>query len=66
MATSSVMRAMAKFFRHNPQAFVLFVICVVLGLGTFIAVLFALGQHSNGSLNGEPSGVISLAGLLVR
>ena len=35
---------MAKYFRANPQVFVLFVICVVLGLGTFIAVLIALAQ----------------------
>ena len=64
MATSTVMRAMVKFFRSNPQALVLLIICVVLGLGTFIAVLSSLAQHSNGSLNGEPSGVITLAGAL--
>ena len=64
MATSTVMRGMVKFFRSNPQALVLLIICVVLGLGTFIAVLFSLAQHSNGSLNGEPSGVITLAGAL--
>ena len=29
-------------FRANPQAFVLLVICVVLGLGTFVAVLIAV------------------------
>jgi hypothetical protein len=58
------MRGMAKFFRANPQALVLLIICVVLGLGTFIAVLISLSQHSNGSLNGEPSGLIALSGLL--
>ncbi len=35
---------MAKYFRANPQVFVLFLVCVVLGLGTFIAVLVALVQ----------------------
>ncbi len=35
---------MTKFFRANPQVFVLLLICVVLGLGTFIAVLVALVQ----------------------
>jgi len=31
-----------RFFRANPQAFVLLIICVVLGLGTFVAVLIAI------------------------
>jgi hypothetical protein len=65
VTTSTVMRAMARFFRSNPQALVLLIICVVLGLGTFIAVLVSLSQHSNGSLNGEPSGVIAMAGRLL-
>ena len=58
------MRGMAKFFRSNPQALVLLIICIVLGLGTFIAVLISLAQHSNGSLNGEPSGLITLSRVL--
>ncbi|HWE10690.1 MAG TPA: hypothetical protein VG325_15165 [Solirubrobacteraceae bacterium] len=56
---------MTKFFRANPQAFVLVLICVILGLGTFIAVLISLSEHPNGSLNGQPSGVIMLAGALL-
>lgn len=60
------MREVTKFFRANPQAFVLLLICLILGLGTFIAVLISLGQSSNGSLSGEPSGVIALGGLLAR
>src|ERR1700761_9345051 len=44
-----LMREMVKFFRTNPQALVLLIICVVLGLGTFIAVLISLAQHSNGT-----------------
>jgi hypothetical protein len=55
---------MSKFFRANPQAFVLLVICVVLGLGTFIAVLIAIGE-SGGGTPVYPSGLISLAGSLV-
>lgn len=65
VTTCGVMREMARFFRSNPQALVLLIICVVLGLGTFIAVLISLGQHPNGSLNGEPSGAISLARALM-
>ena len=30
------MRPLVQFFRANPQAFVLLVICLVLGLGTFL------------------------------
>ncbi len=60
------MRGMARFFRTNPQALVLLIICVVLGVGTFVAVLIALSQHSSGSLNGEPSGLIVVAGLLIH
>jgi hypothetical protein len=60
------MRAMTKYFRANPQVFVLFVICVVLGLGTFIAVLIAIAQSGNGTPTGEPSGVIAVASSLIR
>jgi hypothetical protein len=56
---------MVQFFRANPQALILLIICIVLGLGTFVAVLISLAQHSNGSLNGEPSGVIDTVGALV-
>jgi hypothetical protein len=59
------MRAMAKYFRANPQVFLLFLVCVVLGLGTFIAVLVALVQSGTTTPNGEPSGVIAIAGALV-
>ena len=56
------MRALIIFLRANPQAAVLLAICLVLGLGTFIAALIALGAAGNGTPTGEPSGVISLAG----
>ena len=56
------MRAVVNYFRANPQVFVLFLVCVVLGLGTFIAVLVALVQSGNAPPSGEPSGVIGVAG----
>ncbi|MGZ4312017.1 MAG: hypothetical protein ACXVR1_07920 [Solirubrobacteraceae bacterium] len=59
------MRAMAKYFRANPQVFVLFMICLVLGLGTFIAVLIALAQTGATTPSGEPSGVIALGAQLL-
>ena len=58
-------RAMTKYFRANPQVFVLFMICIVLGLGTFIAVLIALVQSGATTPSGEPSGAIAAAGALL-
>jgi hypothetical protein len=55
------MQGVIKYFRANPQALVLVVICVVLGLGTFIAVLVALASSPNGQTNGYPEGVIQAA-----
>jgi hypothetical protein len=52
------MRDVVKFFRANPQVFVLVLICLVLGLGTFLAVLFGLVTASPGNNSGEPSGAI--------
>lgn len=39
--------------------FLLLVVCVVLGLGTFIAVIISLIAAGNTQTTGEPSGVIS-------
>ena len=47
-----------KFLRANPQALALLVICVVLGLGTFIAVIIALVTAPTDQTTGEPSGLI--------
>jgi hypothetical protein len=52
------MQAVIKFLRANPQAFALLIICVVLGIGTFIAVIIALLTTPGGHTTGEPSGVI--------
>jgi len=57
---------MAKYFRANPQVFVLFLVCLVLGLGTFIAVLVAIVQTGTTTPSGEPSGVIAIPGALLR
>jgi hypothetical protein len=54
------MREMANFLRRNPQALVLLVICLILGLGTFIAVLIGLAGSGAGTPSGEPSGLIAV------
>ena len=50
--------AVATYMRANPQVFVLLVICLVLGLGTFLAVVFGLLTAGSGQTTGEPSGAI--------
>ena len=52
---------MKSFFRENPQVLALLVICVVLGLGTFLAVIFGLVSAGSSTTDGEPSGAIALA-----
>lgn len=55
------MADLRQFFRSNPQALVLLIVCLVLGIGTFVAVM--LGILSSGSLRttGEPSGIVHAA-----
>ena len=53
------MRKLADFFRRNPQALVLLIICVVLGIGTFIAILIAIASSSNHTGPGYPSGAVT-------
>jgi hypothetical protein len=48
----------AAFFRANPQVFVLLVVCLVLGIGTFLAVLFGLVTAGSDQTTGEPSGAV--------
>jgi hypothetical protein len=58
------MHDVLKFFRTNPQALVLLVICLVLGLGTFIAVMVGLISAGSSTTTGEPDGLISVLHLL--
>ena len=50
--------AIAPYIRAYPQVFVLVLICLVLGLGTFLAVVFGLLTAGSGQTTGEPSGAI--------
>lgn len=64
------MRRLADFFRRNPQALALLIICVVLGIGTFIAVVIAIAGSPNHSGPGYPNGAVTafqaLVGVLGR
>ena len=61
---TSTMQEVKKFLRANPQVLVLLVISLVLGLGTFLAVIFGLVSTHSVTTSGEPSGVIELLPLL--
>ena len=60
------MHDVAKFFRANPQVLVLVVICLVLGFGTFLAVILGLFSADSSTTTGEPSGVIAALHLFGR
>jgi hypothetical protein len=64
------MHNIVHFFRRNPQALALLIICVVLGVGTFIAVLIAIAGSSThrgpGYPNGAVTGFQALAVILAR
>jgi hypothetical protein len=60
------MRDLSKFFRSNPQVFVLLLICVVLGLGTFLAVLFGVLTSGSTTTTGEPTGSILVLHAVLR
>ena len=59
------MRDVANFLRTNPQAAVLLLVCIVLGLGTFLVVIIALATSGSTTTDGEPSGtVLAFQGLM--
>jgi hypothetical protein len=53
------MQDVKRYLRENPQVLVLLVICLVLGIGTFIAVLISVAS-SGGSNTGEPEGALRM------
>jgi hypothetical protein len=58
-------REIAQFLRANPQVLILLIICLVLGLGTFIVVVLGVASSGSTTTNGYPSDVIfGLRGLL--
>jgi hypothetical protein len=52
------MTDLRRFFRANPQVLLLLIICLVLGIGTFMAVLLGLFGAGSSTTNGEPSGLV--------
>jgi hypothetical protein len=58
------MHDVVKFFRANPQVFVLLVVCLVLGIGTALVVIFGIISAGSTTTTGEPDGVIAALHLL--
>jgi hypothetical protein len=54
------MRDVRQFFRENPQVLILLLICLVLGIGTFVAVIFGIVSAGSNQTTGEPSGALGL------
>jgi len=60
------MAQLRRFFRSNPQVLILLIICLVLGIGTFLAVIFGLISAGSLKTTGEPSGLLLLGHSLIR
>ncbi len=54
----TTVKSFNAYLRSNPQVLILLVICVVLGLGTFVAVLIGIAGSGSTTTNGYSSGVI--------
>ncbi len=61
------MQDLRRFFKANPQALVLLIICLVLGLGTFLAVVFGVATSKTPTKpSGEPVGAVVPRVMLVQ
>jgi hypothetical protein len=58
-------REIAAFLRENPQVLILLIICVVLGIGTFVVVLLGVASSGSSTTNGMPSDAIFAVNALI-
>lgn len=65
VATMGGVHDLVKFFRANPQALALLVVCVVLGLGTALIVIFGIVASGSTTTTGEPEGLVTLVHLVI-
>jgi hypothetical protein len=56
---STTVHDLVKYFRANPQVLALLIVCIVLGLGTFLVVMYGLISSGSTTTTGEPEGVIA-------
>ncbi len=59
-------KSLNAFFRANPQVLILLIICLVLGLGTFLAVAFGIVSSGSTTTDGYSSGAVLGLGALLR
>ncbi len=57
------LKPLSAFLRANPQVLILLIICLVLGLGAFLAVLFGIASSGSTTTDGYSSGAILAAPL---
>ena len=55
---------LVKYFRANPQVLALLIVCLVLGLGTFLVVMYGLISAGSTTTTGQPEGAIAVLRLL--
>jgi hypothetical protein len=60
------MNELRAFFKANPQVLVLLIITLVLGVGTFVVVIFGLAAAGPSTTSGEPSGSVAILRALVQ
>lgn len=53
------MKAINAFFRANPQVLILLIICLVLGIGTFVAVMVGIAGSGSTATDGYSSGAVT-------
>ena len=58
------MHDLRAFLRANPQVLVLLIVCLVLGLGTFLVVLLGVLTAGSTRTTGQPTGAIALLSLI--
>jgi hypothetical protein len=51
---------LVRYFRANPQVLALLIVCLVLGLGTFLVVMYGLLSAGSTTTTGEPEGLIAV------
>lgn len=59
------MHDLVKFFRANPQVLMLFLICLILGLGTALIVIFGIVSSGSTTTTGAPEGLVTLLQVVV-
>ena len=60
MGQWGVVHDLVKFFRTNPQALALLLICLILGLGTALVVIFGIVSSGSTTTTGAPDGLVAL------